>query len=174
MGVSQRPLTLILLQKYRDTNARRIVIQIGGVYTTFCQEEGILCKSIAIEMGGVSRYFANVSGSGVDVTLLISVCVCVCVSSSLVCSLPLRADPRIYLFSTDGSPQALESKGDFPFRALPELCCPQHSWDPLSFFVRKDPCHKPTRARHEKPACGDGGSAHCPCLDCNCNAIPPP
>ena len=36
LGVFQRPLTLILLQKYRDTNGRRIVIQIGGVYTTFC------------------------------------------------------------------------------------------------------------------------------------------
>ena len=32
--------TLILLQKYRDTNGSRIVIQIGGVYTTFCQEGG--------------------------------------------------------------------------------------------------------------------------------------
>ena len=29
------------------------------------------CKSIAIEMGGVSRYFSKVSGSGVDLTLLI-------------------------------------------------------------------------------------------------------
>ena len=44
LGVSQQPLTLILLQKYRDTNGRRIVIQIGGVYTTFCQEEGILLQ----------------------------------------------------------------------------------------------------------------------------------
>ena len=44
VGVSQQPLTLILLQKYRDTNGRRIVIQIGGVYTTFCQEEGILLQ----------------------------------------------------------------------------------------------------------------------------------
>ena len=31
LGVFQRPLTLIPLQKYRDTNGRRIVIQIGGV-----------------------------------------------------------------------------------------------------------------------------------------------
>ena len=38
----QRPLTLILPKKYRDTNGRRIAIQIGGVYTTFYQEEGIL------------------------------------------------------------------------------------------------------------------------------------
>ena len=47
------------------------MIQIGGVYTTFCQEEAYFCKSIAIEMGGVSRYFSKVSGSGVDFALLI-------------------------------------------------------------------------------------------------------
>ena len=46
------------------------MIQIGGVYTTFCQEGGILLKKYAIEMGGVSRYFSKVSGSGVDLTLL--------------------------------------------------------------------------------------------------------
>ena len=44
LGVFQRPLTLIRLQKYRDTNGRRIVIQIGGVYTTFRQKEGILLQ----------------------------------------------------------------------------------------------------------------------------------
>ena len=42
-GVPTTP-DLILLQKYRDTNGRRIVIQIGGAYTTFCQEEGILLQ----------------------------------------------------------------------------------------------------------------------------------
>ena len=36
---SNDPLTPIRLQKHRDTNGRRIVIQIGGVYTTFWQEE---------------------------------------------------------------------------------------------------------------------------------------
>ena len=46
------------------------MIQIGGVYTTFCREEGILLQKYAIEMGGVSRYFSKVSGSGVDLTLL--------------------------------------------------------------------------------------------------------
>ena len=46
------------------------MIQIGGVDTTFCQEEGILLQKYAIEMGGVSRYFSKVSGSGVDWTLL--------------------------------------------------------------------------------------------------------
>ena len=44
LGVSQRPLTLILLQTHRDTNGKRIVIQIGAVYTTVCQEEGILLQ----------------------------------------------------------------------------------------------------------------------------------
>ena len=61
LGVFQRPLTLILLQKQRDTNGRRIVIQIGGVYTTLCQEKGILCKSIAIEMWGRAKGAAKAS-----------------------------------------------------------------------------------------------------------------
>ena len=43
LGVFQRPLTLILLQKHHDTNGSRIVIHIG-VHTTFCQEEGILLQ----------------------------------------------------------------------------------------------------------------------------------
>ena len=36
---------------YRDTN--------GGVPTAFCQEDGVLCKSIAIEMEGVSRHLSK-------------------------------------------------------------------------------------------------------------------
>ena len=44
LGVLQRPLTRILLQKHRDRNGSRIVIQFGGVYTTFCQDEGILLQ----------------------------------------------------------------------------------------------------------------------------------
>ena len=44
LGVCQRPLTLMLLQKHRDTNRSRIVIQIGGVYTTVCEKEGILLQ----------------------------------------------------------------------------------------------------------------------------------
>ena len=45
LGVSQTtPLTLLLLQKHRDRNGRRIMIQIGGGYTAFCQEEGILLQ----------------------------------------------------------------------------------------------------------------------------------
>ena len=40
------PTTLepLLLQKHRDASGRRIVIQIGGVKTTFCEEEGILAQ----------------------------------------------------------------------------------------------------------------------------------
>ena len=69
--MSQRPLTLILPQKYRDTNGRRIVIQIGGVYTTSCRREGIHLQKYAIEMGGVYRdTFSRVLGSGVDLTLV--------------------------------------------------------------------------------------------------------
>ena len=59
------------MQKYRNTNGRRIVIQIRGVYIVrSANGRAYFCKSIAIEMGGVSRYFAKVSGSGVDSTLL--------------------------------------------------------------------------------------------------------
>ena len=50
------------MQKYRDTNGSRIVIQIGGVYTTFCQEEGILLEKYRDRNG---RCIA----SGVDWTL---------------------------------------------------------------------------------------------------------
>ena len=46
MGAFQRPLTLLLPQKCRDTNGSRIAIQmLRGVYTTFCQEEGILLQA---------------------------------------------------------------------------------------------------------------------------------
>ena len=47
------------------------MIRIGGVFSTFCQEEGILLpKSNAMVMGGVPRHFSKVSGSWVDLTLL--------------------------------------------------------------------------------------------------------
>ena len=35
---------LQLLQRHRHANGSRIVIQIGGVHTTFCKEEGILLQ----------------------------------------------------------------------------------------------------------------------------------
>ena len=46
---------LVLLQKHRETNGRRMVIQMEGAHIAFNYEEGTyLCKSMAMEMGGVS------------------------------------------------------------------------------------------------------------------------
>ena len=64
LGVFQRPLTLVLLQKYRDTNGRRIVIQIGGVYT-FCQKEGILLQKYRDRNGRcIAILFKNIGVRG--------------------------------------------------------------------------------------------------------------
>ena len=70
LGVFQRPLTLILLQKNRDINGSPIMIQIGGVYTLSCQEEGILlqehrdrngrCIAILFKSIGVRGRFVRV------------------------------------------------------------------------------------------------------------------
>ena len=47
------------------------MIQIGGVYTTFCQEEGILLQKYRDRNGRcIAILFSKVSGSGVDVPLL--------------------------------------------------------------------------------------------------------
>ena len=64
LGVFQRPLTLILLQKYHDTNKRGIVRQIGRAYTLSAKRRAYICKSIAIETGVVSRYFFEILGQG--------------------------------------------------------------------------------------------------------------
>ena len=42
-------------EPYRDANS-------WCIKTTFCQEEGMFLQTIAIEIGGVSRYFSKVSG----------------------------------------------------------------------------------------------------------------
>ena len=63
LWVSQRPLTLILLQKDRNTNWRRIVIQIGGVswyklvvyILLSAKRRAYCCKSTAIEIWEVYR-----------------------------------------------------------------------------------------------------------------------
>ena len=55
------------------------------------------CKSIAIEMGGVSRYFSEVLGSGVDLTLPIKVTLVPEKSTDL--SLPRPSNPRFFLFA---------------------------------------------------------------------------
>ena len=60
-GCSSDPLTLILLQKYREITGSRIWIQIGAS-SAFCQEEGILFQKYRVEMGGVSRYFLKIIG----------------------------------------------------------------------------------------------------------------
>ena len=74
------------------------MIQIGGVYTTFCQEEGILLQKYAIEMGGVSRYFSKVSGSGVDWTLLIgSFAVVASVITVFTCFVPEICRDNLHL-----------------------------------------------------------------------------
>ena len=79
-GEFQRPLTLILLQKYRDTNGSRIAIQIGAVHTTLCQEEGILlqkyrdrtgrCIAILFKSIGVRGRFhsPDIMGRGIPIS----------------------------------------------------------------------------------------------------------
>ena len=75
IGVFRRLLTLIPLRKHRDTNRRHAVIQISGVFCYFLlfgKKRAYFCKTITIEMGGVSQFFSEVSGSGVDFTPLSS------------------------------------------------------------------------------------------------------
>ena len=70
LGVFQRPLTQYF--------CKSIAIQMGGVsryklvvyILLSSKKRAYFCKSIAIEMGGASRYFSKVSGSGVDSALL--------------------------------------------------------------------------------------------------------
>ena len=70
LGVFKRPLTLILLLKYRHTNGSTIAIQIGGVYTTFNQEDGILLQKHRDRNRRCIAILSKVSGSGVDAALL--------------------------------------------------------------------------------------------------------
>ena len=68
LGVSQRT-------PDPNTSAKSIAIQMGGVswyklvvyILLSARRRAYFCKRIAIEMGGVPRYFSQVSGSGVDV-----------------------------------------------------------------------------------------------------------
>ena len=46
------------------------MIQIGGVYTTFCQEEGILVQKHRDRHERCIAIFFNIAGSGVDLILL--------------------------------------------------------------------------------------------------------
>ena len=57
LWVFQRPLTPMLLQRYRDTNGSRIAIQIGGVYTLLsAKRRAYFCKSIAKGVGCVPSW----------------------------------------------------------------------------------------------------------------------
>ena len=65
LEVFRRPLTLILLQQYRNRNGSHIVIQIGGVYTIFCQEEGILLQKYRDRNGRcIAILFKSISVRG--------------------------------------------------------------------------------------------------------------
>ena len=78
LGDVPTTLTLTLLKNYRDKNGRRILIQIGGLVVSIllsAKKRAYFDKSIAIEMGGVSRYFSEVSGSWVIGTPLLVSCV---------------------------------------------------------------------------------------------------
>ena len=70
LGVSPRSLTPILLQKYRDTNGRCMLYKWVVYIRLSSKKRAYFCKSIAIEMGSVSRYFTKIWGWGVGVTLL--------------------------------------------------------------------------------------------------------
>ena len=59
----QRPLTLILLQKYRDTSGSHPYILLSA------KRRAYFCRRIAILMGGVSREFSKVTGSGVTLSI---------------------------------------------------------------------------------------------------------
>ena len=61
-GVFERPLTLILLQKHRDTNGRRVVMRIGVCIYYFLPREGHLFAKASRKRNLrciVLRYFAK-------------------------------------------------------------------------------------------------------------------
>ena len=64
-GVFQRAFNLILVQKHRDTNGSCIVIQIGGVHATFCQEEGVVLQKYHDRNGRcIAILFKNIGVRG--------------------------------------------------------------------------------------------------------------
>ena len=71
-GVFERPLTLILLLDSRVSRYKWEACRDTKWWCVLLSAErrAYFCKSIAIEMGGVSRYSSGVSVSGVDLTLL--------------------------------------------------------------------------------------------------------
>ena len=65
-GAFQRPLTLILLKKYRDTNGRRIVIQYKSVVYVLlsAKKKAYFCTSIDIEKKVYRDTFQKYRGQG--------------------------------------------------------------------------------------------------------------
>ena len=71
--VSKHDVSNVPMTPDPNTSAEKIAIQMGGVswynlvYILFSSQKGAyFYKSIEVEMGGVSRYFSEVWGSGVD------------------------------------------------------------------------------------------------------------
>ena len=73
---------LMLLQKYRDTTGSRIVIHM----LLSAKTRAYVCKSVAIKMGGVLRYFSTASGSVIDLSLSASS------KRSRICTAPFEWD----------------------------------------------------------------------------------
>ena len=69
LGVFRRLLTLLLLQMHRDTNGKHIVIQIGGVCVTYNQREGIILQKYLDTNGRRITIFSKVLRSGVHVDM---------------------------------------------------------------------------------------------------------
>ena len=88
----QRPLTLILLQMYRNTNGSHIVIHIGGVYTTFCQKEGIPLQKYrdTFKSIGVRGRFYSPAEYMSSCRVFSTGSICRCYNSSDFCSLHTR------------------------------------------------------------------------------------
>ena len=99
------------LEPHRDTNWWCIYY--------FCQEESILLQIIAIQMGGVSRYFSTVSGSGVDVTLL-NYSPMTCSAKIITDSIPGRSTSVsvIFIYCLGDENLYLSSRIQLPFMTL--------------------------------------------------------
>ena len=125
-------------------------------------KRGYFYRSIAIEMGGVSRYFSKVSGSGVDLTLLIHEGVvhevdlknwkretdlhwetkfCPVMVLGGLCALPMRVSNPSPILDQNRAPigpDTLSSVGPGCGGIVLEHCqTPTRSW--INFFLRVTP-----------------------------------
>ena len=58
-----------MMQLGTNTKWNHITMQMGVLCSTLSSKWAYCCTSIVMQIGGVSQYFAQVSRSGVDVTL---------------------------------------------------------------------------------------------------------